>query len=439
MNARMILLLFLAVSTSLEAAPRRRGRQAPSSRRNVAPVNSAPVVSDEALDAEDARSQGKAPVKSKTSVTPAPAPTPSATPEESVPAPEPVAEVAPAPTSTSKEVTFVSKRYWMAPRWYVLGRWNSPREIQWPGGVKIALRFASPQCGQGTELGFLERLGKNAGELEVLQTGPWFAIEASPDFSSEDFEAVLPDTPEGRPCRSRIPVAYAWNGEKGQRDPVLFLSSTGNEFFNRTFHVSTPALGKQADLQLEVLLGAWRGQFPNAVGASKGFFLAPTAVTRGEWLVPGLRKALGLQLAIEQNVSNLGSGPDQNVLFSDWMAGVFYQRYFPWFDGIQARLNLRYHQHTAEDNKKSLTLADPGRDASQLMFGLGATSYFQRVWFVGGDLDYSSSMIDFTVRGGRRLTGSLYWVLELGYRRQSIVGYSAESLLKTQTGIRLDL
>jgi hypothetical protein len=284
----------------------------------------------------------------------------------------------------------------------------------------------------------------------VLSGGDWFAIEVTPDVDKETIEFALPEDPSGRECRSKVVVEYAWSGEKNRRDPVLFLKPTGNEFYNRIFHVLSPVPSGRADLQLDLLAGVWRGTFPNVEsGGKKSFLLVPTAIARGEWKLP-FHKSAGLQIALEQTVSNMGQVANlQNVFFSDWTLGAFYEMFLPIRDGLQLRGSIRYHQHTADDNKSLRSLAYNGRDARHILLGATSNLYFRRYWLAGMDLDWalpgslagrgSSTLLDVTARGGLRLTSFLYFLSELGYRVQGIEGAQSESLLRFQAGIRLDL
>lgn len=427
-----VLLFFLAVSA--QAAGKKK-RSPKIEAAKVVPDTPAPVATP-ATPPSVPSAPVQAPAQSA-ATGPVSAPAPAASPS----APRP-------PAADAREVSFVSRRAWTAPRWYLLGRWNSAHEIQWPGGVRISLRFDDPACANIKEPG---RIVRDSDDAEVLSSGAWFALELNPDVAKEEVEAQIgSEGPNGPACRSRIPLVYAWNGERGQRDPVLFLKPTGNEFFKRVFHVTSPAVAGRADIQLEVLLGLWRGNFPSVTsGGSSSFFLAPAAIARGEWLLPVRKKHFGLQVALEQNVANIGQVQNQNVYFGDWLVGAFYVRNFPIAEGLQLRGRVAYHQHAADDNPLVHSLAYNGRDARHILLGASGTIYFARAWMTGIDLDYAlpgnlagrgpASYFDSTLRGGRRLTGFLYGVSEIGYRVQGISGAPSETQLRFQAGVRLDL
>ncbi len=369
-------------------------------------------------------------------------------PRAALPAPPENQNAAARSEGAGTELVFPSGKVWRSARWYVVGRWHAADEIVWLGGGRTRIRYGNPKCGNVEGLGFVAR-AERAGDLEVLRSGVWTLIEVSPNVQTEAFTFSVPGADAD--CRREAKVTYAWSGAREGVKPLLFLQPANNRYFGATFHVRPDIPAEKADIQLDLLLGGAKGKFPNADtanGASSSFYLAPMAIARGEWLLPFFRD-VGLNLGLEQTVANFGGAPLQNVFFSDWNVGAFYQRLLPVANGFLLRGGFKFHNHVADDNKELRSLADSGVESKGFLLGASATLYFADAWLVGADFDYGlpssmagrgkSSMMDFTGRFGLRVTGFLYLLGELGYRTYANEAMNTDSLLRFSGGLRFDL
>ena len=356
-------------------------------------------------------------------------------------------------------MNFRTFKKWVAGRWYVVGHWTAPDTIEWLGSPPTKILYPNDSCTSDPGPGKFARnkmRDKTLDQAEILRgEDGWFLIEVSPSVASEEF-LVLPASqstvdPETKPdCLARTPISYAWSKGRGSVRPLLFLNPQSNRFFKKEISVAVPEdEDAEADIQLDLLLGYWKASLPNAsASAKRSLNLAPTAVVRGEWLP--LKTSWGLTLSLEQTVTNFGGATGQNALFSDWVVGTFFEKYFPFLDSFQVRLGGQYRQHLADDSTDVSSLATPNKNGKYLI-GTGTLNlYFAKRWLVGGDLElgFPSSMAGRGVkqsylsgagRAGFRVTSSVILLLEGGFRSYKAVGFSHESIVYGQLGVRLDL
>jgi len=177
--------------------------------------------------------------------------------------------------------------------------------------------------------------------------------------------------------------------------------------------------------------------------------MAPIAMARGEWLFPYWRN-IGGALSLSQTVANFGGIQDQNALYSDWAAEVFYQGMMAISDGLQLRASMGYHQHLGDDNSDVPTIAAPNKNAQFLTFGLLANLYFAKKWFTGLHIDYGmkgamsgsgakQGLMEGIFSLGRRVSSTMFLIGGLQYRAYTAEGYDAETLKSLTMGIRLEL
>ncbi len=383
----------------------------------------------------------------------------------------------------SKRISFDSIRYWKESRWYAIGEWITSDTIRWMGGKETKIKFPRPECAVASEFNVLVRpedyvekavdptKKKKQLNREILSRGQWLAIEVNADVESENFEVRSPIFKDNPDCKAPVKFAYGWKGAATELKPILFIKPK-DYFYGHEVTLYVPEKPERANIQLDLYLGYWKGTFPNAqinpgvsatdaveiaagqrssarAAPSKSISFIPTAVSRGEWLLP-MQKRIGLTLALEQSLLSFGGVSGQSMLISDWFAGAFYQQIIPALDGLQARLFFKYHEHLADQGNTYFTMAEPNRQAKNLIVGATLNHYFARRWLLGADFEYgipnrmagrgvTQAVMAYSGRLGYRLTTFMLLIAEGGFRNYKAEGYLTEKVLQTNLGIRLEL
>lgn len=376
----------------------------------------------------------------------------------------------------NKRISFDSLRYWRDSRWFVIGEWVGADSIRWVGGKTTKFKFPRAECGAPEEPSTLVRPEDYVAKIEpgkkkplnheILHNRNWVAVEVSYSVESETFvvrSARFKDNPD---CKAPVKFEYGWKGEPTELKPILFLKPK-DFFFGHEIILYVPEKPERANIQLDLYLGYWRGSFPNAKistaeaaeiaagrkparkAPSKSITFVPTAISRGEWLLP-MQKHIGFTLSLEQSLMSMGGVSGQPVLFSDWTVGTFFQQIIPAFDGLQYRLFAKYHEHLADQGTAYSTMADANRQAKNLILGTTLNHYFARRWLLGADFEYgfpnrmagrgvTQGYMAYSGRLGFRMTTFMLIVGEVGFRNYKAEGFETEKVLQSNLGIRLEL
>jgi hypothetical protein len=347
----------------------------------------------------------------------------------------------------------VTAKEWKAARWYLVGQWVAPNRIEWLGGGETNVKFTKSGCTSGQGVGQLVRLGAKGvvQTLEVLERDAFVAIELSPAIARERFEFRSPQFGSDPSCKSEVSISYNWSGKSGDFRPFLALTAQNNRYSGYVLQFATPETeASRMDIQLDLSLGVAQSKLPNAQGGAESILLAPVAVSRGEWMIPGL-PVLGLEIGLEQSIANLGAPEDSFVLFSEWMAGVFYEHTLFFGDGLVLRGHLRYHQRRADDSRLRTLVAEPNKDAKVVGIVTQARFYYLQRWMSGVVLEYgpalslagrgeAQGLLAAKVQFGYRMNPTLSLILESGYRQFTLDQSKSESELQlVQAGVRLSL
>jgi hypothetical protein len=243
----------------------------------------------------------------------------------------------------------------------------------------------------------------------------------------------------------------SWSGERGKLQPQLVLSPKDSSFYGQKFRFKTPPeVDLSSDLLLEVLLGFWKLDLPNAAsGGSKSLYSAPVAIARGEWTPPFSRN-VGLQIGLEQSLSSLGETSTESVLFSDWYFGPFVQHMLPVADALVVRGAVRFYQHLSDDNFDQKSIGDANRDAQYLTVSSTIALFYVKRWMTALHFEYGpptsmagrgekQSLLNGSLRFGYRFSPGVTGLLETGYRNYGLSKSSSESVWNlVQTGFRIE-
>lgn len=350
-----------------------------------------------------------------------------------------------------ESLVFKSKKSWRGARWYWIGKWSAKGYVEWLGGDRSSLSGVSTSCfgskADFTYGGGTGRLDSNGQPEEILRYDQWVAIEVDPEKNQDEIVVSLSSSEQ---CQGRLTLPVNVGSMKGRGPkPLLMIRPDSNEYFNYSIVIASPQ-EERADIQLDLLLGYGKVSLPNAEpGASTGITFLPLATARGEWLIPSWN-GIGFLAEIEQSVINAGGIEGQNVLFSDWAVGAFYQTIFAWADGLQVRLWGKYHQHLADDGQDVVSLAEPNADARYFQFGASGSLYFGKRWLLGLEGEYglpnqmsgtgiTQAYNEIVLRSGFRLTPALTALLEAGLQNFVVQDYLTEKLTTLKFGVRLDL
>lgn len=457
----VVVAAFVAGRAQAEA---KRGARKPA--QVTAPATSAQTPVSPAQTGAPA-AKAATPVASKPGA-PAPAPAPSLAPGLDSIAPVSTIGSAFLVDDESKRISFDSLRIWKDARWYAIGHWEGPNLIRWLGGKETSYAMPKPECSLPEAYpsfvrpeNFEEKRvdgQKKSLNREVMHKREWFAIELNPAIESENFEIRSPRFKEMPECRTEVRFNYGWQKPTALK-PLLFLK-TKDYFFGHEITIYAPEKPQKANIQLDLFIGLWKGTFPSAkvnpnfASANKpapktSLLFIPTAVSRGEWILPG-QKRFGLMLALEQTLFSMGGQPSQTVRISDWFTGVFYQQMMPAIDGLQFRMAMRYHEHLTDQGTVYDTQIDANRNAKNIIVTGTLNHYLARRWLLGVDFEYGfpnglagrgvkQGYIGYYGRLGFRLTNFMLILSEFGFRNYSAAGYPTEKLLQANGGIRLEL
>jgi hypothetical protein len=347
--------------------------------------------------------------------------------------------------ASSKVVVFNSTNPWNASRWYLVGQLKSDR-IEWLSGATTIFKSCLPKSA-GVNVKASSIKLRKSGEQGLIGSGDWIAIPADPAVRTDSLEIVFSDK-----CQIKTNIEWAPESSASKRVlvPYLFLKPQGNVYMGYQFDITAPSQSNSADILLDIVGGGWKMNLGNAEsGAKTSIYSVPLVEARGEWSPENLR-GLGFELHMLQGMASFGGIEFQNILISQWMAGLYYQRLFSVSQGLVVRTHLNFFQHLADQGTDVESIGAYERNHRGIHFGLSFSQYFARRWHLQfrGDYGFPSNLADvgveqsylkFKSHVGYLVTESVTVLVEGSYRKFTYAGHNPTSALGAVAGLRLEL
>ncbi|HVJ65972.1 MAG TPA: hypothetical protein VM901_12000 [Bdellovibrionota bacterium] len=345
------------------------------------------------------------------------------------------------------KVEFQSNLSWSASRWYLLGQVRAGT-VEWLSGERSKLKFQSPACEKATNSAITEAKLKDANSEVLTAAGGWIAVQVDPAERKDSLELHF-----DKDCRASTNLVWspgAGEAGAGVLVPYLFLKPQSNVYMGQEFVVHAPAASQSTDILLDVVGGAWNLNLGNSSGTAKSkLLLAPVVEARGEWQ-PSALAGVGFELHMLQALASLGGVEFQDVLVSEWMAGMYYQKVFSVAQGLVFRLHMDFFQHLADQGTDVVSLAPYETNHRGVNLGLSFAQYFAKRWHIQLRADYGypsrlsgagteQSYLRFKGHVGVLVTDAVTWLIEGGYRTYGYTGHNSTTALSGAMGLRLEL
>jgi hypothetical protein len=348
--------------------------------------------------------------------------------------------------SQSDSLKFLSNKAWNASRWYLIAEMKA-NSLDFKNSRSSYKVSFSSRCNYSDPKTEFIREEKSM-DLEVLRSGSWLLIEIQPVYVVDTLTLQIKDNER---CKVKVPLSYTFQGGDSGMQPYLFLSQGNTTYFSKKFVIESPPAQDRADVQVDLLLGYTMASLKNTEsGAKKSLHLAPVALTRGEWVSPWSAQRIGATISLEQSLGTYGGVSNQTLNISEISTGLFWEKILAKMKGVQFRLYLRYLQRLEEDGSFVTSIAPSHEYMVFPLMGTMVNFFFSDRWMSGFELAYGyptqiagagvdQDMILLRARLGRRLTSSLFFLLETSVKQIHAGGTSADLYYNISSGFRLDL